>query len=523
MNLASSNRVLAVLFIAILASSIANTLLIVHFNGVIQQQRDRDVSDLTQAINQTNTSVDQTNAALNQTNIALNQTYTSLIQADQDIEDLLNGKIDNLSARLPIEEYDYVLYREWGYQQNASVYFLKNGRNGTVEYNSTNAASVFNRAFTNGNSVFVKSDEYNFTGSVELVNQKNARLDSDGATLNLNGNIVVIRGETFDYSRYNQISGFKIVNGTLRVQNSFRTTVTNMVFNRCPVGLELWNTHTWTECTRIDTVHFDKCVQGLVFRTNSSLSFAAQGNTTGSYANTEICRCYFNQLDNSIAIHVEPYAELTDSLMQDIRVWIAEFGKFNQTGLQLDGSMYKTQMHGVVFESFASPPLTNCSLYAIKLGESSYQSPLFDSGVNILGNWNARVFNPDSRWILGTGGVFAEKDIAVPIGLGSYGRAQIIQVHPATIAGFKPKISVEGSFAGNETITVRFRIEFLDHVVSSSVEKAFNSTGSVWLTDDDFLQLYSRPNLIFAILVDAKASIPFTDAAVTVDVYGTTT
>jgi hypothetical protein len=55
-------------------------------------------------------------------------------------------------------------------------------------------------------------------------------------------------------------------------------------------------------------------------------------------------------MDNSVAITVEPQAEFTDSLMQDVRVWIGEFGQFNQTGLQLEGSMYKTAMESVVFE-----------------------------------------------------------------------------------------------------------------------------------------------------------------------------
>ncbi len=65
-------------------------------------------------------------------------------------------------------------------------------------------------------------------------------------------------------------------------------------------------------------------------------------------------------------------------------------------------------------------------------------------------------------------------------------------------------------------------MEFVDSV-TSQVEKSFNSSGSVWFSDDDILQLYIYPNVIYAILVDAKASSANSDATVQVDLYGTTT
>jgi hypothetical protein len=501
MNLAQPNRILGVLLIAVLALSVSNTYLIFHYNSIQEQQRSQDLADLNQT---------------------LNQAYTSLNQTDYAIKDLLNGKIDNLNARLPIEQYDYVIYRVWNYQINASEYLAKDGKTGYVALNSTDASAVFNSALSAGNNIYVKADQYDLTSDIYMSNKKNTRLDSDGATLNANGHRIVIYGVDYANSVNNQLSGFVVVNGTVRVQNSFRTTVTNMIFQNCTAGLELVNTNTWSEGTRIDTIHFDKCVQGLVFRTNSSSPIIG-GNSTGSYANTEVTRCYFNQMDNSVAITVEPQAEFTDSLMQDVRVWIGEFGQFNQTGLQLEGSMYKTAMESVVFESFAALPLDDALLFAMKIGADAYQSPVFEAGVNILGNWTARISNPYSVWIFGVGGVFKQTNIPIPLGANVYGQTEIVQVHPATIASFKPKISVQGSFANNETVTVRLRLEFVDNVVGGSVEKTFNSSGSVWLDDEDFLQLYGYPNVIFAVLVDAKASSQFTDARVTLDFYGTTT
>ncbi len=114
-------------------------------------------------------------------------------------------------------------------------------------------------------------------------------------------------------------------------------------------------------------------------------------------------------------------------------------------------------------------------------------------------------------------------DVSVSIGFGGYESAQIIEVHPATIASFNSKITVEGSFSANQTVTVRFRLEFVDNVVSDAVEKSFTNSSSLWLSNDDFLHLYAYPNVIYAILVDAKLSPEMADAQVRIDLYGTTT
>jgi hypothetical protein len=507
MKLAPSNSTLAALFVFILIFSAVNTFLIVYNNNTLQNQRNRDLADQTQA---------------------LNQTSTSLSQADSTIQNLLNGKIDNVNGLLPIGQYDYVIYRYWDYNNNVSVYLLKNGRNGTVEYNSTDASSVFNEAFNSGNTVFVKSDEYVLNSEVNIVNRKNARLDSDGATLNLNGNKITILGETYQNSQYDQISGLLLINGTVRIENSFFTTIANMIFENCSVAIELANTNTWTEGTKIDTVHFNDCNQGIVFRTNTSEVMLGY-NSTGSYGNTEITRAYFNQLDDSAAITVEQNAEFTNGLLQNVRIWIAEFGNRNQTGLLLcvNSSMYQTLMDDVVFESFAKGDLGNASVYAVKMDLTNYGSPILQSGVSFLGSWTARIDNNYNNWILSDGSVFKEQNITVPVSPFQYpSKPTIIQMSPATIASFKPKINVQGNFSQNETVTVRFRLEFIDNVVTSdsnAIEKNFNNSIGFWLSDDDLIQLFPSQNMIYAILVDAKVTSAESNATVTIDLYGLTT
>ena len=101
MKLAPSNRTLAVLFIAILAVTLVNAFFIYYSNDTLQKQRNNDLSNLNQS---------------------LNQTYVSLNQSDTEMRNLLNGKIDNVDARLPIGQYNYVVYRYWDYNNNVSIY-----------------------------------------------------------------------------------------------------------------------------------------------------------------------------------------------------------------------------------------------------------------------------------------------------------------------------------------------------------------------------------------------------------------
>jgi hypothetical protein len=507
MKLAPSNRTLAVLFIVVLVFSGVNTFFIVFSNNSLQSQRNQDLADQ---------------------NRALDQTYRSLNETDYIMQNLLNGKIDNVDARLPVGQYDHVIYRFWDYNSNVSVYMLKNGRNGIVEYNSTDAASVLNHAFIRGNAVFVVSDEYSLNSDVLVSNKKNARLDSDGAILTLNGNKIIIRGQTYQNSQYDQVSGFKIVNGSVRVENSFFTTITNMIFENCSVGIELANTNLWTEGTKIDAIHFNKCSQGIVFRTNIS-DVTINHYSTGSYGNTEIARAYFNQLDNSAAITVERNAEFTNGLIQNVRIWIGEFGKYNQTGLQLNAnsSMYQTLMDDVVFESFALKPLENASIYGIKMDLTNYGAPVLHSGVSFLGIWTARINNLYDNWILSGGSIFKQENISINVNPFQYpSKSTAIQMSPATISSFKPKITVQGNFIHNETVVVRFRLEFVDNAITSegnAVEKSFNSSSSLWLSDEDLMQLFPSQNMIYAILVDAKVSSLETDASARIDLYGLTT
>ena len=405
--------------------------------------------------------------------------------------------------------YDYVVF------QDGDVFKAKNQRSGNVDFTSPDAAVVMTQALADGNSVYVQAGNYTLSSDIQVYNKKNAKIVGDGdAVIVGNGNKLVVKGDTYASSQNNLVSGLTVINGTLRIENSFETTVSNIAFVNCSTALEVANTDTWSESTEIEDCRFADSVENIVFRKPTS-------NATGSYASSKISRCFFNIADDSVGITVEEDAEFSDSQLQDVRLWLGEGGLTrNQTGLQVDGSMHQTLLSGVVFESFADYP---DQMYAISLGETSVTPPTI-AGVSFLGNWTAKVYNPYGKWIAGVGSVFKQENLNIPLGLnGQYGETREFQLRPSTISSFKPEIQVEGDFAYNETVTVRFRLEFLDNTVSPSVEKTFTNSTTTWLSDDDMLRLFPSQSIIWTILIDAKASSASTDAAVQVSIYGVTT
>ncbi len=406
-----------------------------------------------------------------------------------------------------VRDYDYVL------SQIGNNYMLKNMVTGYVAERTESASVMINSALSLGKSVFLNPGTYVLTSDIVISNKVNAKIISgDDATIIGNGHKIIVHGDDYTTSRNMLISGLKIINGTVRVENSFGSTIQNMVFENTSIGIEYANTNTWSEYNKVEDCQFINASEGIAFRT-------PVGNGTGSYSSTEIDRCSFNLKDFSVGIKVEKKAEFSDSQIQNVRFWIGENGRANQTGLFVDGSMFQTLLFGVVFESFTSDPVY---LFGIDIGNNCDPAPILESGVSFLGNWTAKVHDSQGIWLSGDGTLFKRENVNVPLGTNNlYGLNESIQVRPLTISSFKPKITVQGNFINNETVTVRVRIEYIDNIISNPVVRTFTSSGSVWLSDDDMMQLYPSQSIIWAILVDAKTSSSSTDAVVTVSGYGT--
>jgi hypothetical protein len=374
------------------------------------------------------------------------------------------------------------------------------------------AAIAINYALSQGNSVFLKGT-FDLTADIVVSNKWNAKLVGDnGALINANGYRIVVCGDNYTLSKYPLVSGLILNNGTLRVENTFGATITNMQFQNSMVGLEFVNSDTWTEGSKIENCHFINCTEGIAFRTPT-------GTATGSYESTEITRCFFNQYDHSIAINLETNTELSCSNLQNLRIWIGEYdNNTNQTGLRIAGTMSQTLLTGVVFESFSNTPNL---LFGIDLLESTNAAPILNTNVSFLGNFTAKIHNPNSIWIPSTGSLFKQENQQIPIGLnGQYQNNLTITPTPLKITNFKPKIDVQGTFTHNETITVRIQIEYIDNTYTT-LKKTYTTNTTQWLTDDELLTLYTSQNMATAIIIDATCNTNSTDATLIVSGYGT--
>ena len=404
---------------------------------------------------------------------------------------------------------NYVIFKQ------DNMYKVKNQINNQVVFESTNASFILNQAIAAGSSVYVEEGDYYLTSDIIILNKNNLRISSGNAKIFGNGNKIVIFGEDYLNSQYNQLTGFEIFNTTLRVENSFGTTISNIKFKNCTTALEVVNTNTWSEATKIVDSHFINCTESIVFRTPIN-------NASGSYASSEIKRCFFNIPDNSLGIQIENLAEFSDGQIQTVRLWMGEYGETNQIGILVNGSMFQTLLWGVVFESFANTPST---IYAMSIGETTDPVPILSEGISFLGNWTAKIHNPYSIWIPGTGGVFKEENKVINIGLNdNYALPESFHIRPLRITSFKPKIQVSGSLENNEIISIKLRLLFIDNTYSPIfVEKTFVNTTSLWLTDDDLLKLLPSQNIIWAIEIEAKSNLSNTHAIVLFSIYGTTT
>ncbi len=401
--------------------------------------------------------------------------------------------------------YDYVV------SQDGSSYKVRETLTNKMTYGLESASAAIDYALTEGSSVYLDNGVFNLTSDILVSNKWNVKIVGEDAVINGNGYKIIIRGDNYTMSKYSVVSGLTLNQGTLRIENSFGATITDMIFQNSTVGLEFANSNTWTEGIKIENCHFINCTEGIAFRSPT-------GEATGSYASSEITRCFFNQYDNSIGINVENKSELSDSQIQNVRFWLGEYGDNNQTGLRLAGTMSQSLLTGVVFESFSNQPNL---LYGIEILESADTTPIIDSGVSFLGNLTSRIYNPYNIWISGAGSVFDRENLSVPVGVnGKYSENVTIIPKPLNIVTFKPKIDVQGSFSQNETITVRIRLEYLDNVISKSVEKTFTNSSSVWLSDDEILELFPSQNMVWSIIVDASCSSSTTDATVKVSGYG---
>ena len=120
--------------------------------------------------------------------------------------------------------FDYVIFKD------DETYKAKNQINGKIEYQSNDASLVINQVVANSNAIQIKEGEYVLTSDIFILNKQNFKLSSAGAKIIGNGKQNIIIGDNYTSSQYNQLFDFTIINATIRIENSFATTISNMIF-----------------------------------------------------------------------------------------------------------------------------------------------------------------------------------------------------------------------------------------------------------------------------------------------------
>jgi len=115
---------------------------------------------------------------------------------------------------------------------------------------------------------------------------------------------------------------------------------------------------------------------------------------------------------------------------------------------------------------------------------------------------------------------FKKTGAGVPVGTdNAYGSAQKITTKSGIVLWFNLRINVGGTFATEETVTVKVEAVFADGT-TRSIEKAYTATASEWLTTDELYTLFLGDNTIRYLNVYAKSDQASTSVTVDVDVFG---
>ena len=405
--------------------------------------------------------------------------------------ELLEAKtliLEEQQQSLTQQEYDFLIYKQnkTSTDSSFSKYFVKSGLNGAEIFEMPKFSDALVYALEKGNSVILSFGTYELHSDVVIEKKSNMILDGQGSIINQNGFSISFISDSHENNTNNQIQNFIIRNGTIRLENSFRATLQNMVFQDCKSAIEISNTNTWSEATKLENIYWENCQTGLTFKTPTN-------NGTGSYENTALDRCYFNlHRNNSVAIMIEQRAEVSNSLWTDMRIWLHAINNQTQTGLHLEGAMTETQLNDVIFESFG-----NGTIYGIYIGEHSITGVSPGAGTTFIGTFTARISNDQGRWILGKPSIFK-----IETELNSTQNNAKIQRDPLTISNFDAFINIT-DFGENEEIIFQIKLNFIDHtdssIVINSTDKKLIEGKPYWLTKEDMYELYPSQNMVWNI------------------------
>jgi len=400
------------------------------------------------------------------------------------------------------EEYDYFIYSEG--EGNNKTYSAKSGSTSKLAEKGTNLRVAFLIAIYNGQKTVLKSGEYDLYESLNFTNVSNIIVDGQGAILNLHGNSITFFGDSYENNRNIQIKNFVIRNGTLKFENCYRATFSNIIFEDGESMVEVINTNKWSEFIKFEDCSWGNFSTGITVKTPKGI------DATGSYENMVLDGCSFNLTrDNSVGIMVEKNAEVSNGHWTDTRFWLHANNTQTQTGLHVEGKMTNTILSGVVFESFGKG-----IIYGVTLGEES--TAFSDKGIIFEGNFTGRINNPHGKWMAG---LF--RDQASITFDNSMINSTTIDRDSFTIDSFGAIINIT-NIIPSEQVEIKVELNYRDDTSTNITLLKFNENQTYHeLSLPDLYKLYPSQNTISYIKFIAETNLSNSETNVSVKVFGT--
>lgn len=441
----------------------------------------------------------------------LNRTDSNLINRNELLE-TRTAILEKQQQSLMQEEYDFLVYKTDKILKNdssSSTYHVKSGSNVSDIFVSANFAEALNYAFDEGNVIMLTSGNYNLNSDIIIEDKSNLIFDGHSSVLNMNGFSISFVSDNYAYNSNNLIQNLIVINGTFILENSFKATLQNMIFEDCTSAIEVSNTNTWSEGTKVENVYWGNCQSALTFKTPVN-------NGTASYENTALDRCFINLHSNeSVGIVIEENAQVSNGQWTNMRIWMDALDNETQTGMLLEGVMSQTVLSGVIFESFG-----NGTIYGIYLGNNSDTGFSIGEGTIFLGNFNNPLKNDFNKWIYGTSSVFKEE-----LKLTKINKTITFHRDPLTINSFEAYVNIE-NLTQNDEIILEVKLNFIDQthasIILNSTNMDFSDDGTYWLTNQNYYHLYPSQNIIKNIEVTLYTDIR-TEDVVKFGLFGTLT
>jgi hypothetical protein len=406
-------------------------------------------------------------------------------------------------------DYSYLI------ETDGTYVWAKSGKTGEVVYggqwnaggvSGTNASAVIQNVFnaiSSGDTVVFKGD-FTLSNDVQLSNKAFVTLTGRAK---ISGGRILLYGDDWRNALQRAIKGLRFYGSGAGVKiygAGDYTLIDHCYFEGCSIGVEVHNTKQWCELTIIRDSHFRNCGVGIQFTTPTSPG-------TNSYKASRIDHVGIElNSANQVGINLQSGGSLYDAYWTNVNFWA---NADNVIGIKQACNAYQGYIKGLAAECMIGSP-TNVIVYQI---ESGVTRPFYLEGFSVGGTWTNWVNNLAGVDLFGRGQLFKETDLSVPIGLsGNYGTS-ITRFHdyPGML---HPKVKITiGGTVGSETITVLVGFGYFDGTYAS-ITKTFTATGSIWLSDDDYLSLY-RNNLLRYIQFKAKTTAASTSATCTVSYY----